>query len=332
MAVKNKELIDKLKKLISGELGTHTLSKTEQDEVLALLSDTEKAEKTREALGLDSIEEVTSLFPSLLGQATNGESYLARLEKKMQRGELTEKLSGAFNTLVGLTQLGVSANQINKSNKDLGVLNPPGTPSIPQEDPALSNAIYEAGRGTFDAGRAASVAKRQIRNNRLVDEAQARQIAGGQAGIYGALNQASALRTNRGYAELTPMIDSIRAREQARLDNLLQMRQQNRQTDFNNRMSIYDQANQNYRNDMNAAGQLGQAGRENLFTSLGGLSNSLAVMGGGINFRNKTGVKELDDFNSKANANLSSHMNPYYNTAPRQPVFDENWNILPSKY
>lgn len=332
------ELTKKLEKILNGQLGSHTLTKAEGDELLKLLSDKSAAEKTKEKLGLTSVEEMTALFPQLLDQATNGENYLTRLERKMKRGELTEKLSGAFNTLVSLSQLGVSANQISKSNKELGALTRPGTPSVPTEDAALSNAIYEAGRGTFDPSRASAIASRQIRNNRLSDEATAKAVGGGQAGIYGALNQAASLRANRGYSELVPMIDSIRAREQARLDNLLAMRQQQRQNDFQNRMSIYDQANQNYMNDVNAASQLGQAGRENLFTALGGLSDNLAVVGGygaGTkfkmpNFKRRiaatTGIKELDDYNARANGFLAAQMNPY------SPTFDENWNINPQKY
>lgn len=316
-----KTLDEKLRKLASGELTNHTLTKEEGEELLKMLSDKTKLESSRKALGLDTVEQLTSLFPDLLNTASNGESYLTRLENKMKRGELTEKLSGAFNTLLNLSQLGVASNQISKSNKALGELKQPAIPTAPGEDPALSNAIAQAQQGTYDVSRAVAPVTRQIRNNRLRDENIARQVAGGQSGAYGALNQASSLRALGAYGEMAPLIDNIRAREQARLDNLLQMRQGNRQNDFENRMSIYDAGNRNYLRELNSAGELGQAGRENLFGALGGLSDNLAVLGGNLqgknfNIGNKiastTGIPELDSFNNTVNQNLNIARNPYF--------------------
>lgn len=341
MATTNKDLQEKLRKLLNGELSSHNITKEEGEELLKLASDESKLEKTRKALNLDSTEELTALFPALLQTAGNGESYLARLEGKMKRGELTEKLSVGFNTLLNLTQMGVASKQIAKSNRDLASLQRPSIPTAPTDDPALNQALSEAQRGTFDAGRAVSPVIRQIRNNRLRDEIVARQMGGGQGGLYGALNQASSLRALGAYGELAPLIDNIRAREQSRVDDLLQMRQQSRQQNFQNRMSIYDAANQNYNNDAMAAAQLGQAGRENLFGALGGLTDNLAVAGGylqGKNFRlpnlrkriaGTSGVKELDDFTNQANTNLNNQFNPYYYDNPN---FDDNWNMSPIKY
>lgn len=308
--------IVQLSRLIAkGEFGMSELPEATRKAVAAQLND--KNSESHKAFMAEVGDNKTVLDEAIkLGEMSTKdmETYQAKLEKKIARGELTEKLSVGAQILLGAGQVAAAATQIGKSNRALRGLRRPAAPGLPQIDPALDQAITDASRGTFDASRAAAIPAREIRNRRLLDEMQARQVAGGQSAQYAALNQASAMGTNRAYAEMIPMIDSIRAREQARLDNLIATRQQQRQQDFQNRMSVYQNDLNNYNMDAQAAGALGATGRENLYTGFSTLANSLPVAGGYLADKTLgTGIKDIDTFTNRANQNLIKATTPDYN-------------------
>jgi len=309
-----------LKELLQSKRNSadYTLTAEEFDTLIEALGDSEKQAKVAKQLGLNSTDDLLASIQGILGQASNSENYFARLEKKMKRGEIAEELSAGLGVAKDLFQLGVGARQISESNRTLRGLKRPALPGLPSKDRTLSNAISEAQRGTMDAARAVEPARQGIERGFGTDLAAARGAVGGQSGAYGSLAQTAALRRNRAFGEIAPMIDSIRAREQGRLDQLLGQRLDQRQQDFRNRFNLYDEANQNYVQDAGAAAELGLAGRENLYGAVGNLSGSLANLGGvayqNPRFRNKfklnngrTGIKEVDDFQDVV------YSNPYYN-------------------
>jgi hypothetical protein len=260
--------------------GDYTLTKEEFDQLLEASGKPTAQEKIAKQLGLGSTEELQAQISDILQQAKNSPNYFQRLERKIKRGETTADLAAGFNVVRDLTQGFIGSRQVSASNRALARNQRPALPGLPPADPRLDQAISEAQRGTMDAARMVEPARQGIERGFASDLTAARGAVGGQASAYGALAQTAALRRNRGFAELAPVIDSVRAREQARLDDLLARRGQQRQQDFGNRMQLYDFANQNYQQDANAAAELGLAGRENMYGAINSLPDSLAAYGG----------------------------------------------------
>lgn len=339
------ELQEKMMKLLRGELQQHELSKAEQDEITALSGDLAAMFKLRDQFNLGSISETSQLFAGILDTASNGESYLDNLRKKIKRGEVTEKLSAGLNTVLNLSKFGVSIDQIRKSNKAIGKLVRPQAPTPPSEDPALTEALYKAGQGKFDQTRMAKSMEQRIINQRLAADEKVKQISRGQGAQYQAGLQANALAATGAMNDIAPILDTIKAREEQRYDNLLALRSQNRQQDFRNRLSLYDRSTDIYNNDYMAAADLGQAGRENLFNSMSGLADNLAVLGGYDNNlpnyknpfrRNRTGVGDIDNGMDRANENLARAMsntidyNPY-GASLRSSMYDRSMNNIDAR-
>jgi hypothetical protein len=318
----SEELKKFLERAAKGEnLGNYKLSKELQDELTQLTGSLGGLVKLKDEFGFDTINDGINALGSAISQVSNGESYLDTLRTKIKRGEVTERFSAGYNTLLNLAQVGTSAAQIARSNDQLGGLQRPAMPTPPSEDRALGRSIYEAQQGTFDTARAAQAASNKIINQRLAADEAVRQVSRGQGAQYQAGRQANSLAAMAAMGELTPMIDAIRAREQARLDELLAMRQQNRQMDFRNRLNLYDRGIENYMNDYQMAAELGATGRQNLYSSLGSLGSNLAVGAGYANFqnplrKNRTGDPVIDNFDQQATANLArsvsnERINPY---------------------
>jgi hypothetical protein len=267
-------------------------------------------------------------------------NYLDRLEKQVKRGEVTAKASAFLTVAKDIINISASSGQIKRSNRQLDRLVKPGMPASPREDASLSTAIREAQKGTLDASRAIEPIRQGLASQYAADQGVARDISGGQAATYGGLSQLSSLRNRRALNGLTPEIDSIRAREQARLDGLIAQRQANRQAGFDNQWKNAYMERQQYNNDLASAGELGATGRENLYSSIAGMVPSLSNLAG----YGYTGNRELDDYNHRVTSNLkrgtqwwgSSAMNPN-NWArrgavpPTAPGPGENGRIIPNE-
>lgn len=254
-------------------------------------------------LGVSSMEEFVQERDSIFKSAANTETYFQRLEKKIKRGQVTEDTLNSLNVARDLFKLGTSMGQINKSDKALSKLKRPSLPQLPKYDAGLDYEINRAQQGTMDAAKVVEPARQAIDRGFTADLTSARGAVGGQSGAYGALAQTAALRRNRAYGELSPMIDNVRAREQSRVDNLLSRRMQERQQNFDNRSQLYNFDNANYQNDVNAASDLGLAGRENLAGTFDSLPSSLAAFAGtqygrrnSIRPEDTTMVPEIDEF------------------------------------
>jgi len=319
MATPKKMTDEEIKTLIkdiqAGKVDPANLTQDQLSDLTRKTTDFNFMRGIKNDLGVADMQETNALLTSYMEQAKSFPSYIQMLEDKKNRGELTERLSSGLNTLLNLSKVAVSASQIRKSNDQLSRLNRPALPSTPGEDPALREALYKAGQGTFDAARAAQVSEGKILNQRRAADQAIRQASRGQGGQFQAGMQANALGAMGAMGELTPMIDTIRAREQARYDELLGMRGRERQMDFRNRMSLFDVANENVNIDRASANMLGQAGRENLFSSLQGLGDNLAVAGGynlpryKESFR-RTGNPVVDQANDTFGSNMRNAMMP----------------------
>jgi len=261
----------------------YTLESKDFEGILKGIGDPEVIKKINAKLGrTETADDTQQALANIMASAKNYPNYQARLERKMQRGELTENLAAGLGVARDLFQIGVASGQIKQSNAALAKLTRPAIPGLPKNDKTLDSALANAQMGTFDAARTIEPARQAIDTGYQNDIMNARSAAGGQQGMYGALAQEASLNRNRSLMGLAPIIDSARAREQARVDDLLAQRAAQRQQGFENQRSLYDLSNANYNQDVQSAGELGRVGRENLYGGVGNLTDSLAVLGGNL--------------------------------------------------
>lgn len=274
----------------------------------------------------DMVGQLRSAFEILQGTPEGQARMRERLaDRKEQR--FIKKYTPFFDAILAGADVMSSLNQIRKARNAEKGLTQPSLPAIPGADPALNNAIRQAEVGTMDAARAIGPARQMVEDQYARDIANARAIGGGQAGTYGSLAQVAAMRRNRGAAGLAPTIDSIKAREQARLDALLQMRQQFQQQNYANRMGQARMNFDQYNQDMAAVGALGAAGRLNLRNSMQSLLYSTPRVAA------RLGVNGYPDpfseYENQLNTNLAKERIRAYNAMPRPTVPMYSPNLPP---
>ena len=248
------ELIDKMRAAVAGKV-----------------PEADKPEyKSAEEYMADLTTVLDSVRNTPEGQAQIRDAIAGRKEQRF-----IKRYSPFFDAILAGADVASSLSQIRQSKDALASLKRPGMPAIPGADPALDFAIRQAQVGKMDAARAIGPARQVIDDQYAKDIAMAKAIGGGQAGTLGALGQAASLRRARSAAGLAPMIDSIQAREEGRLDNLTRTRMQQAQQNYYNR---FGQARMNldqYNQDVAAAGQLGAVGRTNLRNAAQSLLNQV---------------------------------------------------------
>jgi hypothetical protein len=224
-------------------------------------------------------------FNQYLSQAMKtptGQAAIKDMMRERQTERFVKRNKPFFDAMLAGVDLATSLSQIRQSNDAVRALQKPSMPSPNVLDPALNNAISQAQQGNMDALRALEPAKAEIAQQRLMDLQTARSVSGGQAGAYGANATAATLRANRAAAGLVPMADTIRARQQQRLDNLIGVRQNVRQQEFQNRFGVARENMAQYQQDAAAAAALGQTGRQNLRMTLGQLPEMLTRTAGNM--------------------------------------------------
>ncbi|MDE2217822.1 MAG: hypothetical protein KGJ87_11810 [Planctomycetota bacterium] len=216
--------------------------------------------------------------------------------RKAQTGENQARYSPVLKTLLSLGGVGASLNQVNLANQLRGSLVQPGIPSAPGVDPALNQQIFNAQRGTLDAGKAAFAGNVGINDayNQAVQDAT--NTAAGQAGTRQALINSANLRKMRSSVGMLPELDAIRAREEGRSDNLVGQRAQLAQENYRNQLAATGMGLEQYNKNAAAIGALGATGYENLFGQLG-------------------------DFSDNAIPAMSAFSNPYTPTGPSSPGY-----------
>jgi len=296
----------------------------EEANALFQAKELELSGNTQTKIPFASAQEIGASFEEVLAAASNGPSYLDKLEKRMKQGEITEKSAAVLNVFKDLINLTASRGQIKRSDRALARLRRPQMPTPLGEDPVLNNAISRAQAGTLNAARVVEPIRQELDNQYAADQAVARDVSRGQSAVYGGLSQLSSLRKRRGLNSLAPEIDAIRAREQARLDSLLQQRAQQRQASWDQQFRNSYMDREAYNMDLAAAADLGRVGRENLYGTLNNLAPSIATLAGyghgtRINipnirlprFRRYTGNPVVDEFNERVDGNLTGYNPPY---------------------
>lgn len=196
--------------------------------------------------------------------------------KELGKAKATEKVANAIDVALSIGDIATSAAQIKESKNLQRKLSRPTQPVALTADPLLKQAIAEAQQGTFDTYRQLAPAQQAILDQYLSDLNQAKTASTGQAGAYGALGQVASIRRGRGIQQLAPMADSIRAREQARLDNLIGMKLNENQAIQQSQSQFYPQDLYQHRFDQQQAGSLGATGRLNMRNSLANLGEHSA--------------------------------------------------------
>lgn len=246
---------------------------------------------------------------------------ILKIASDQEGARLTEKMSEGMNLVLAGTDIIQSINQIRSAKRASAKSRKPGRPAVPQRDALLQAALRDAQEGiTYEGQRAIAPVQAQIQDQYQNDIQNARIASTGQAGAFGAYAQVAADRRNRAAMNLAPIQDEIRRGQQARYDSLLGQRLQETQNMFQNEASLYPYDLQQYNQDQQAIGALGQAGRTNLRTSLYGLGNQLPTIAGNRYARNK--YKQWSDsmaaygddvakMSERSAVELDKYSNPY---------------------
>jgi hypothetical protein len=216
-------------------------------------------------------QEVYNQAYKLVADSPEGREFMKDMVRTRQTDRFVRRNKPFFDAMLAGTDLATSLSQIRQSNKAIRELQKPSLPNPNVLDPALNNAISQAQSGNMDALKALEPAKQEIAQNKLMEMQTARSISGGQAGAYGARATAAGLAATRAADRLVPMGEQIRRSRQDRSDRLLMQRQGVLQNEFQNRMQVANANTAQYQADVAAAAGLGQAGRQNLRTTLGQL-------------------------------------------------------------
>ena len=200
-----------------------------------------------------------------------GQAQIRAAIADKRESRFVKRYTPFFNALLAGADLVSSFEQVRASKDALRQLKRPGLPAVPGIDPALDQSIRDAQVGTMDAARAVAPARQELQDQYAKDIALAKAVGGGQASTVGALGQVASLRRARGAANLAPIVDSIRAREQGRLDGLVNQRMQQGNNNYYQRFRQAQLNLDQYNQDVAAAGQLGSVGRLNRRNALQGL-------------------------------------------------------------
>lgn len=298
-------LIDKLRAAVAGKIPAE--DKKQYATVDELMTE------------LTSIYETVSKTPE--GQAQIRDAVAGRKEERF-----VKRYSPFFNAILSGADVISSLSQISKSNEALRDIRKPGMPSIPGIDPALDHAIRQAQLGTMDAARAVGPARQELQDQYGKDIALAKTVGGGQAGTYGALGQVASMRRARGAAGLAPIVDSIRAREQGRADDLMRLRMNQANQNYYNRFRQSQVNLDQYNRDVMAAGQLGSVGRMNLRNAAQSLLNQVPRVAA----RLSSGYQDkYDAYEQILNDGILKRRQEVYGQMPRQSIPSYQPNLQP---
>lgn len=230
----------------------------------AFLDGLEKIEKSEL-----STEEKTRQAQELLHSDPDNMKFAQDELRHVQTDKANARYAPVLKAMLSLGGVGASLGQIGLSNNLRKSLVQPSIPGSPGIDPVLNQQIFNAQRGTLDAGRYASAANVGINDayNQAVQEAT--NTAAGQAGTRHALINAANLRKMRASVGMLPELDAIRAREEGRADSLIGKRNEFAQENYRNQLHAVGMGLDQYNKQSAAIGALGAVGHENLFGQLG---------------------------------------------------------------
>lgn len=189
---------------------------------------------------------------------------ILEIAKENTKTDLAQKITQGINIALAGADVVTSAQQIQSGNRASRRLRRPSRPAPLTADPALTQAMAEAGNQTDEVSRALMPAQNAILDSYLADLDTAKSVSGGQAGTYGALGQVASTRRGRRSLELAPIADQITRQGEQRYDQLLAQKLAENQNIQQSQAQNYPYDLYQYGQDAAAAGQLGAVGRQNL--------------------------------------------------------------------
>jgi hypothetical protein len=208
------------------------------------------------------------------------QAYLKENMAAKNADRFAKKYRPFFSLLQQGVDIGSAISQINTAKDASGRLVRPVIPQPSGIDPALNQEIRNAQAASFDSARALAPAQQEIASAYNQSDVVDRAISGGQSGVYGARRQKAAIERMRAGLALPGMSDEIRRKEQARLSQLIGLRQQAAISNDQTRMMGTRLATDQYNSDVTAIGQLGSQGRTNLRNTLTTLPDNLLSAAG----------------------------------------------------
>jgi hypothetical protein len=196
----------------------------------------------------------------------------------IEKGELAERITAGLNVALSTLDLNTSIGQLKAGERAQRSLKRPSRPAPLAEEPLLDKAIADASKGDEDALRSLSPAQSQILDQYLSDINQAKTVSAGQAGIYGALGQVASTRRGRQSAGLVPLYDEIVRNRDQRFDGLVGQKIAQNQAIQQSKAQYYPTDVYQYGLDASAAGNLVNAGQQNLRSTLTGIGSFLPAL------------------------------------------------------
>ncbi len=282
----------------------------------------ERLEQLRQVLkdgGPSAISPEIEAAMAALDSSPEGQARKRDIMSERRAQRWSTKFAPLFNAVLAGSDIATSIGQINQAKRGAANLRQPGLPPVPDIDPALNQSIRDAQVGTYDSAAATGQARQVIDDQYQKDIALAKSIGGGQASTLGALGQVASMRRGRAAGSLVPMVDSIRAREQSRLDNLIGQRGGLLDQNYRNKFYQYRAMQDVYDKDAAAVGGLGAAGRQNLRSSVQNLLGATPGVAArlydgsyGTNFNQGYGDK-YSPYEQSLNASLTNTFKPRTN-------------------
>ena len=202
-------------------------------------------------------------------------AWLLKQQQEAEAGKTTAKVGAALELLKNAGFTAASLGQIAKANQGVRQLTPPAIPAVPGLSPEVSNALYEAQRGV-NTDAALSPVRQGIQDAYTESLNQAANISGGQAGAYQSLAGLANVQRMKAQLGLAPVAAELTMQNQSNINDLLGLRLQERQNQFENQYYNTNMAMGQYDKDAAAVGALGAQGRTNLYDALGRLGDATA--------------------------------------------------------
>jgi len=239
---------------------------------------------------------------------------ILQVAQETEAGKNFDKIAQGLNVLLAGTDVAQSINQIAQSKNLQNKSRRPTAPGIPQRDQYLQQALRNTQEGNYGVSQALAPAQAEIGDQYRADLQNAKTASTGQAGAFGSYAQLAANRRNRAALDLVPLGNQVKQQNVQNYNQLLGMRQQETQNQYENSLATYPYDLQQYQLEQQMAGHLGAQGNINLRNSAtelgGGLAKTLADMKAKRRYdaiRNLHDVTGHGDMAVKANQTLDSY-------------------------
>lgn len=210
---------------------------------------------------------------------------ILQVAQETEAGQHFDKIAQGLNILLAGSDVAQSINQIAQSKNLQNKSRRPTTPAIPQRDQYLQQALRQTQEGNYGVSQALAPVQAEIGDQYRADLQNAKTASTGQAGAFGAYTQLAANRHNRAALDLVPLGNQVKQQNVQNYNQLLGLRQQETQNQYENSLATYPYDLQQYQLEQQMAGHLGAQGNINL-------RNAATELGGGL-------AKTLSDMKAK---------------------------------